>query len=111
MTSNVCLTEFAKIQTSSNCPPDPEGNVFVVRNEEATALQVINELKSVGASAVFICLGCVVGQGSPSILLLDSVKRSRILYANSSGCMFKDLELTLQIVQCFLLRLLRVLRD
>ena len=50
MTSGVCITEFSKILASSNCPPDPEGNVFVVRNEEATALQVINELKSVGTS-------------------------------------------------------------
>ena len=51
MTSGVCLTEFAKILTASNCPPDPEENVFVMRNEEATALQVINKLKS-----PFFCL-------------------------------------------------------
>ena len=49
-TNGVCLTEFANILTSANCPLDQERNVLVVRNEEDTATQLINELISIGAS-------------------------------------------------------------
>ena len=49
-TNGICLRELANILASSNCLPDAEGNVLVVRNEEATATQLVNGLTSIGAS-------------------------------------------------------------
>ena len=48
--NGICLRELANILASSNCLPDLEGNVLVVRNEEATATQLMNGLTSIGAS-------------------------------------------------------------
>ena len=45
----ICQTELENILTSSNCPSDAE-NVFVVRNEEMRATQLITELTGIGAS-------------------------------------------------------------
>ena len=57
------LTEFSNILSSSYCLPGPEGYISVLRNEEATATQLINGLTSLGASAEclskavpFLCL-------------------------------------------------------
>ena len=50
MTNVVCVTEFANILTSSNCPLDQERNELVLRNKVATATQLINGFISIGAS-------------------------------------------------------------
>ena len=62
-TSSICQAEFFNILTSSNCTLDPEGNVLVIRNEEARAILLINALTTIGASDMcrrkaipFICL-------------------------------------------------------
>ena len=59
----MCQLELANILTSSNCSPDPDGNIFVGRNEEEFAPQLINGLDFIGASAEckrkavpFLCL-------------------------------------------------------
>ena len=49
--SGTCQLELANILTSSNCSPDPDGNIFVGRNEEEFAPQLINGLNFIGASA------------------------------------------------------------
>ena len=48
---DICLTELASILIASNCPPDPEGYLLVMRNEEVAATQLINGLTFLGASA------------------------------------------------------------
>ena len=62
-TSGICQKELSKILTSSNCPPNLESNIFVMRNEEARAAQLINGLDYIGASVEckmkavpFLCL-------------------------------------------------------
>lgn len=46
----ICIAELSHILEFSNCPPDPKGKVFVLRNEEATARQLIGVLNLLGAS-------------------------------------------------------------
>ena len=61
--NGICQTELANILISSNCLPDPEGGVAVMRNDEALATQLIYGLASLGVSAEclsktlpFLCL-------------------------------------------------------
>ena len=108
----ICQTELENILNSSNCPSDAE-NVFVVRNEEVRATQLIAELTGIGASLecrrkivslyACNCLGCVVGQESSSSHLATSVKILETHSTNGNAVILAQyLTRTSLNVQCYL---------
>ena len=109
-TNAICQIEFLDILNFSNCPSDPE-NVFVVKNEEVMATQLIDDLTSIGASfecrrnvTAFLCLQLFGLCGGSGVFILPSSNQCEDIRAELSQleCNISDI-LAMDLLDCAVL--------
>ena len=109
-TSAICQTEFLDILNFSNCSSDQE-NVFVVRNKEMMATQLIDNLTSIGASfecrrkfIPFLCLQLFGLCGGSGVFIQPSSNQCEDIRTELSqlGCNISDI-LAMDLLDCAVL--------